>query len=288
MLLLLCLPAACTALRPAPAERRELLLESPRPQLPALAVAVTSRRRARHERERRLATLQRGERPYRTQRSAPCTRFLLCANVATFALQLATSGRLTAAGCKPARPFRRPDWPRLFTPVFLHGSVAHLLVNSYSLQDLGPVVEGAFGSGRFVLMYALSGLAGNAASFALNTGVPSVGASGAIFGLVGAYAAFLAQNRQLLGSGSLRELQSLALMISLNLGMGAVSPQIDNYGHLGGLVGGALAGVAIGPRLRVGYSANPLMPRAAVVDRSLWPALTRRLERLGGGSGSYS
>ncbi|KAJ1634738.1 hypothetical protein T492DRAFT_589002, partial [Pavlovales sp. CCMP2436] len=72
---------------------------------------------------------------------------------------------LFVAGCKPARAFRLADWPRLFTPVFLHGSIVHLAVNSYSLNDLGPVVEQAFGSSRFMLTYALAGIAGNILSF---------------------------------------------------------------------------------------------------------------------------
>mmetsp|Transcript_21422 Transcript_21422/g.50830 ORF Transcript_21422/g.50830 Transcript_21422/m.50830 type:complete len:206 (+) Transcript_21422:175-792(+) len=164
---------------------------------PALATVASGE--AERRRKRLMTTLTRDDVAYRAQSAAPCSRTLLFVNVGLFALQLLTRGRLTAAGCKPARAFRLADWPRLFTPVFLHGSIVHLAVNSYSLNDLGPVVEQAFGSSRFMLTYALAGIAGNILSFQFNTRATSVGASGAIFGLVGAYASYLALNNELLG-----------------------------------------------------------------------------------------
>jgi len=183
---------------------------------PALATVASGE--AERRRKRLMTTLTRDDVAYRAQSAAPCSRTLLFVNVGLFALQLLTRGRLTAAGCKPARAFRLADWPRLFTPVFLHGSIVHLAVNSYSLNDLGPVVEQAFGSSRFMLTYALAGIAGNILSFQFNTRATSVGASGAIFGLVGAYASYLALNNELLGERGSVQLQSLGTMIMLNLG----------------------------------------------------------------------
>ncbi|CAN0455301.1 unnamed protein product, partial [Discosporangium mesarthrocarpum] len=80
----------------------------------------------------------------------------------------------------------RGQWYRLLTPVFLHGSLAHLLVNSYSLSAVGPVVERVMGKGRFLGIYLLSGVAGNVLSCIVNPTMPAVGASGAIFGMIGA------------------------------------------------------------------------------------------------------
>lgn len=323
---------ACCAAAPPRARGASAALSLPRldrHELPPLATVISCDGRRGRGRERgrgaSFTLLRRDDRPYRMQRGAPCTQLLLVANVATYALQLLTMGRLTAAGCKPARAFRLQDWPRLFTPVFLHGdarraraasgagwrplrwwsarshacralrraprraplatfagSIPHLLVNSYSLNDLGTVVERSFGTNRFALTYALAGVAGNAASFALNAGVTSVGASGAICGLVGAYAAYLAANRNVLGQGSGQELESLGIMIGLNLAFGFVSPGIDNCGHIGGLLGGAATGWLLGPRLFVAWSPlNPLQP-IVMVDRSPWPALTRALDRVRG------
>lgn len=146
---------------------------------------------------------------------------------------------------------------------------------------MGPLVEGTFGSSRFLLTYVLSGLAGNVASTILNPKASSVGASGAIFGLVGAYSAYCVQNRKLLGSEGRDMLGGLAVTIAINLGLGMMrDSNIDNWGHIGGLLGGAATGLLIGPRLRIGYSTNVLLPRAEVVDRSLWPAIVRAADRL--------
>lgn len=100
-------------------------LELGRERLPVLATAIANRfsySEKKRERDSRSTTLRRGERPFRLQRSAPCARLLLYANVATYAAQVLTLGWLTAAGCKPAGAFRGRDWPRLFTPMFLHGA----------------------------------------------------------------------------------------------------------------------------------------------------------------------
>lgn len=126
---------AAAAIRPPSlAERREprahapffsRRLERERGRLPALATAVANRfssAEQKRERERKRTTLQRGERPFRLQRAAPCSRLLLYANAAMYAAQVLTLGWLTTAGCKPARAFRARDWPRLFTPIFLHGA----------------------------------------------------------------------------------------------------------------------------------------------------------------------
>ena len=77
------------------------------------------------------------------------------------------------------------EWYRLFTPMLLHADLAHIIMNSLSLYNIGTFVESQFGALRYVLVYTLSGVAGNALSAVVNPRAPSVGASGAVCGLVG-------------------------------------------------------------------------------------------------------
>lgn len=91
------------------------------------------------------------------------------------------------------------DLYRIVTPMFLHGSIFHLFTNMFSLQQVGNDVERIFGPGRFLATYAVSGIAGNLVS-TFKSPNPSLGASGAVFGTVGAYFVFLTRNDWLLGS----------------------------------------------------------------------------------------
>lgn len=128
---------------------------------------------------------------------------------------------------------------RLFTAMFLHSGVIHLLLNLYGLYFLGPLVEGFYGHRRFITIYLLGGLFGSLASYAF---VPndSLGASGAIFGLVGATTVFLLRYREQAGSRGRSLLQNMIILIVINLIFGLNTPGIDNWGHIGGLIGGAL------------------------------------------------
>ena len=126
---------------------------------------------------------------------------------------------------------------RLFTPMFLHGSVSHLLLNSYSLSNIGPEVERLFGGGRFLATYIAGGVAGNLAS-AYYTPNPSLGASGAVFGLMGAYYAFLSRNEELFGRSGERAMGRVGSTLGMNVLFGMASPSIDNWAHVGGGVGG--------------------------------------------------
>jgi rhomboid protease GluP len=138
---------------------------------------------------------------------------------------------------------------RLVTPLFVHGGIVHLLVNMYSLNVLGPLVERLFGGRRMLAVYLLAGVGGSVASLAL-TPAASIGASGAIFGLLGALAAFLALHRRDLGTAGRLQLRQLALVALLNLGLG-LTPGIDNAAHLGGLLTGAALAAGAGPRLQL-------------------------------------
>lgn len=94
---------------------------------------------------------------------------------------------------------------RLLSPVFLHGGLAHIATNMLSLSRVGQDMEKLFGSGRFVTTYLLSGIAGNLCSAYMSPN-PGLGASGAVFGVIGAYYVFLSRSEWLLGDGKTSDL----------------------------------------------------------------------------------
>jgi rhomboid protease GluP len=134
---------------------------------------------------------------------------------------------------------------RLLTAIFIHGNVLHFLFNAYALYYLGRQVETFSGSLRFSLVFLLAGISGTVTSMLLNR-FPSVGASGAIFGLIGAEVVFLYRHREMLGQRGRGALQNIALIAALNLFFG-LRGGIDNWAHLGGLVGGLALSWFIGP-----------------------------------------
>lgn len=127
---------------------------------------------------------------------------------------------------------------RLFTSMFIHIGFLHLAFNLYALWILGSFCEERFGRRRFLFTYLLSGLGGSLASF-LFTDALSAGASGAIFGILGALVPYAWKQPLLWKSGFGK---NLIVIIVLNLGLGIVQPQIDIYAHLGGLFMGLLIG----------------------------------------------
>ena len=132
------------------------------------------------------------------------------------------------------------QWYRLVSPMFLHapGSIWHIGFNSYALFAFGPHVEQAFGKGRFLVLYLVAVFTGSALSYAFgNCGVLGVGASGAIFGVLGGLLVFLYNRRR---SQFVREfMKNIVMLIVINLVFGFIMPGIDNLAHLGGLLGGA-------------------------------------------------
>ncbi len=156
----------------------------------------------------------------------------------------------TAFGLKYNDFIRQGELWRLITPVFLHGSILHLAMNMYGLFIFGPSLEMRFGRGRFFLLYFLSAYAGNVLSFLLNPN-PSLGASTAIFGLIAAEGMFLFQNRQLLSDRGRAQIVNILIVAGYNLFYGLVNPRIDNWGHIGGLLGGLIFTWFGGPRFRV-------------------------------------
>ena len=146
------------------------------------------------------------------------------------------------------------EYWRLFTAIFIHSGFLHIGFNAYALYILGRDVERFSGALRFTLIFLLAGLSGSVFSLIFNPS-PSVGASGAIFGLIGALAVFLYRHRQLFGERGRRNFQNVVIIALINLAFG-LQGGIDNWAHLGGLIGGLLLGWVLGPRWAV--SRDPL------------------------------
>lgn len=181
------------------------------------------------------------------------TRTLQAVNVGVFLL-LARRQPLFNLLAKNDALIRRGQLHRLCTGCLLHASVSHLFVNSYSLGNLGEVVEPWFGPGRTLAVYAVSGVAGNLLSLYARGAPVAVGASGAIFGLLGAWCVFLQRNADFFEECGVRVSDSLGAVLktaAFNAAFGALpGSRIDQLGHLGGFLGGAACSFAFGPRLR--------------------------------------
>lgn len=128
------------------------------------------------------------------------------------------------------------EYYRLITAMFLHGGLMHLLLNMYALNTLGPFVEKIYGSAKYIIIYFAAGIVSSLFSYRFSEGV-SIGASGAIFGLLGAALIFSLKMRDRIGKGMIKNIISV---IGINIFIGISVPNIDNLAHLGGLIGGAL------------------------------------------------
>jgi rhomboid protease GluP len=142
-------------------------------------------------------------------------------------------------GANAAQRVTNGEYWRLFTANFLHFGLLHIMSNAYSLYVLGTQVEALFGPRRFVVLYLLSGVSGALLSYVLTHGF-SAGASTSLFGLFGALLVFYYRQREVLGGASRAQLQHLGILLAFNVFLGLTpGSNIDNAGHLGGLIGGA-------------------------------------------------
>jgi rhomboid protease GluP len=158
---------------------------------------------------------------------------------------------------------------RLITPVFLHGSISHILLNMYALFILGKVLESVYGHGRFLLLYFLSAFTGNVLSFIMSANA-SLGASTAIFGLIGAEAIFVIQNKRFYGNRYSSTLANIGVIIALNLAIGFMpGTSIDYWGHIGGLIGGTIFAFLAGPH----WDVSGTYPSLQVIDRQKNPMI---------------
>jgi len=169
------------------------------------------------------------------------TKYLLGICVGAYIYTVLNGGVIYVASNFGMIPLAIADgqWWRLITAAFLHGSLLHLAFNMYALYWLGPQLEELLGRGRFLSLYMLSAFGGNVASYyfsGLNT--LSVGASGAIFGLLTATI--------VIGRELRRDVSQLILLLGLNVAFGFLNPNIDWRAHFGGAgVGAAVASLQI-------------------------------------------
>lgn len=182
-------------------------------------------------------------------RSTPVTNLLLLAIGAGFAGQLFLGDNLVDWGANYGPVVWRGEYWRLVTSMFLHGGFVHLLLNGWALYQLGGLFELWLGSRRLLLVYFVAGIAGSLAS-AVWSDNPSVGASGAIFGILGALISFLLRRREMLTPQAKSLLGQLVLWAGINVVFGFSVPRIDNAAHLGGFAAGLLLGLVFSERRR--------------------------------------
>lgn len=160
-------------------------------------------------------------------------------DVSTVALQF---------GAKQNALIRAGQYWRLVTPIFLHGNWVHLLVNGFSLLRLGAPMEQIYGRKKYLALFLFAGITGNVLSFELSP-LPSVGASGALFGLVGAGLVFPIRFRDLVPAEARKSIVTqLAFVAAINLALGfKLNGIVDNWAHIGGLIGGAFLALFLMP-----------------------------------------
>ena len=186
----------------------------------------------------------------RIRRPRSVTSLLLGSNAVMFLVELALGSATSVAvlvtlGAMVPSLIAEGQYWRLITSMFLHVGVLHLVLNLYVLYLFGGVLESVLGSARFTAVYFITGFCGSAASFALGgTNRVAAGASGAIFGLLGAWLAYNWRRRRLsvAAQGNLRV---ALVLIGVNLVLGVAVRGIDNAAHVGGLVAGLIAGLTV-------------------------------------------
>ena len=169
--------------------------------------------------------------------SSTVTKVLIGMNVVLFLLQLTQPGLTNDYGLYG--PYVADgEWWRLLTAAFLHGGVIHLLLNMLVLWWFGGPLEALLGPARFIGLYLVSALAGSAGALVLSPTALTVGASGAIFGILGAGLVLERRRIYVFGGGAL-------MIVLFNLAFSFLVPNVSIGGHLGGLAGGALAMLAL-------------------------------------------
>jgi rhomboid protease GluP len=225
---------------PDPEQLERLLSLLPRRQTEEFAIAHADQE-VFHDRIDRLSP------------RTPVIWVLLTLNLLVFALMQLDPGAHGSPGAQSLQLVRwgsnagqytlHGQWWRLVSSMFLHGGVVHIAFNMFALWQAGRLVERMFGSARFVALYMIAGVCGSLASVLWNPHVNSVGASGAIFGILGGLLAFIGRADSGVPGTVVKDLRgSLTGFLLFNIVAGFVYPHTDNAAHLGGLVGGYLAG----------------------------------------------
>jgi membrane associated rhomboid family serine protease len=210
----------------------------------------------------------------RMRRFPPLTSLLIAVLAAVFAAEIVfealdSAEAIVAAGALVRAEVERGQVWRLVTALFLHGGGDHLVSNAIGLFIVGMVCEHAFGRGQFFVLFMTSGVAGSLLSMALSPG-PSVGASGAIFGLQGAAIVLLRRHRDRLLVRDRRLGLVLLIWAIYSIASGLLSAVVDNGAHIGGAIAGALLGRRLHPVVL-----EPMSPSSAARVRawvSVWGA----------------
>jgi rhomboid protease GluP len=198
------------------------------------------------------------------KRKAPVTKALLVIIAIVFAFEVLThafdsDGAMIALGAIVPGLLQRGELWRLITSMFLHGGWLHWLANSWALYQLGTLYEVLFGSKRFAFIYFATGIIAGIASSLYNHG-PAVGASGAVFGIMGAFIFSIRRSplyRHQPWTKSL--IVQLIFWIVVNISIGLRLPFIDNTAHVGGLISGLLLGF-------IPHRIPPPPPGESVID----------------------
>lgn len=238
-------------------------LEGPHPDEKAKAAKATTAQK------RRVGFTLAARRPY-------LTYGLIVINVLIYGLSQFVPQTFEVGALFPVAVLGNFELPRLLTSMFLHANLPHLMLNMVSLYVLGREMEMLYGRERFVAIYFLGGLMGSILSVSIGDyAIPAVGASGAIIAVWGAQMVFLYLNRLLFGEERIRQVlvqNGVFLLMFFLIGFvpGAI---VDNWGHIGGFVGGAIVASLVPIRLVVKQVTMPdRAVEAMVVDANPWSA----------------
>ena len=231
---------------------------------------MTPELREQQAEELARASREQGEFVYRLQQATPrtfVTPSIVAVNVLVFvAMVFNGAGILSPEGDVHVRwgsnfgfMTASGEWWRLFTSMFLHFGIVHLALNMWALWDFGRLAERFFGTWTFLAMYLIAGTSGSLASLLWHPAVNSAGASGAVFGVFGMIAGYLAHKELGVPMSVIKRHWGVTLpFIGYNLFIGATVPGIDNAAHVGGLIAGLAMGYAL---------ARPLDPDARRFSR---------------------
>ncbi len=160
------------------------------------------------------------------------------------------------------------EWWRLFTAMFLHAGMTHLLMNMFSLYLIGRGAEMYFDTKSYLSIYLFSGLLGGLASLYMHPMSVGIGASGAIFGVFGALAGFFLAHRDKIEAHSKEFMKSFGIVIAINFVLGLSIPSIDMSAHIGGLIIGFIGGFLLSkdPKWLLAYSVAMVLLMMAVAS----------------------
>lgn len=175
------------------------------------------------------------------------TDLFIFLNVLVFVLDLLSGSQLKVLGAKHNASIVAGEWWRLSTSNFLHGGILHLFMNMFALQNMASV-EMVLGAPLYAFIYLTSGFAGAFASF-LFSPFPSLGASGAVLGIFGAFWMYFENNKPYLSRGAKEVQKNIQQVILANLAIGFFIAKVDNWGHGGGFLCGLILAYLFGPRM---------------------------------------